>query len=89
MAKKTNAPVPPKTFEAAVAELEQILADMESDSVGLEESLAKYERGTFLLQWCRGLLGDAEKKIEALSQGPGGALESTPIDSDDSDDPEA
>ena len=41
---------PPKCFEEALAELEQILAEIEGGSVGLEESLVKYERGNFLIQ---------------------------------------
>lgn len=85
MAKKPTTQAVPKSFETAIAELEQILTDMENDSVGLEESLGKYERGTFLLQWCRGVLGEAEKKIETLSQGPAGELESTPLDPEDPD----
>ena len=88
MAKKPATQIAPKTFETAVAELEQILADMENEQVGLEESLGKYERGTYLLQWCRGVLGEAEKKIEFLSQGPQGTLQTatdaTPANDTDS-----
>jgi exodeoxyribonuclease VII small subunit len=87
MAKKPTSQVPPKSFELAIEELEQILSDMEGDSVGLEESLGKYERGTYLLQWCRDVLGEAEKKIEVLSKGPAGEIVSTPLD--EADDPEA
>ena len=43
MAKKTQ--TPPKSFEDALQELEQILADIEGGELGLEESLVKYERG--------------------------------------------
>ena len=39
---------PPKTFEQALQELEQILAEIESGEMGLEDSLGKYERGNFL-----------------------------------------
>jgi exodeoxyribonuclease VII small subunit len=66
MAKKTQSP--PKTFEDALGELEQILADIEGGEIGLEESLTKYERGNFLIQHCRGVLGAAEKQIEMLSK---------------------
>jgi len=83
MAKKPAAPPPqppPESFESAVAELERILAEMESDDVSLEQSLARYERGTFLLGWCRGVLGEAERKIEQLSAGPDDALVGRPMD---------
>ncbi|MFT3789076.1 MAG: exodeoxyribonuclease VII small subunit [Tepidisphaeraceae bacterium] len=93
---KRPAQVPPKSFEEAVSELEQILHDLESDRVGLEQSLSKYERGTFLLTWCRGVLGDAEKRIEQLTQNADGKLTARPmspqpdvsvdVDPDDDDD---
>ena len=50
----------------AVAELEQILARVESGELGLEESLVKYERGTFLINYCQGILNHAEKQIEQI-----------------------
>lgn len=77
-------PVPPD-FESAVAELEQILAAMEGDQIGLEESLTRYERGTFLLGWCREVLGQAEKKIESLTQAPDGTVRSVPLDPEDAE----
>ena len=58
----------PKNFEDALAELEQILSEIEGGEVGLEESLLKYERGNFLIQHCRGVLNSAEKQIEQLSK---------------------
>ena len=81
MARKTQSP--PKNFEEALQELEQILADIEGGQVGLEESLVKYERGTFLIQHCRGVLSTAEKQIEILSKSADGGLESTPIEQAD------
>jgi exodeoxyribonuclease VII small subunit len=63
---------PPKSFEAAMAELEQLLRDLEGENVGLEDSLTKYERGAFLLQHCRGVLSEAEQRIEQLIEKPGG-----------------
>jgi exodeoxyribonuclease VII small subunit len=76
MAKKNQAP--PKSFEEAIAELEQILSQMESSQVALEESLAKYERGTFLIRHCRGVLGAAEKQIELLSKSEDGSIQTEP-----------
>lgn len=72
MAKKIQ--TPPKSFEEALQELEAILAQIESGETGLEESLAKYERGTFLIQHCRGVLTTAEKQVELLSRGPDAGL---------------
>jgi exodeoxyribonuclease VII small subunit len=81
MARKSDTS-PPKSFEAALAELETILADIEGGQVGLEESLAKYERGNFLIQHCRGILNSAEKKIELLSKAENGVLTSQPLSDD-------
>src|SRR3954452_13491636 len=77
MAKKTQSP--PKTFEDALRELEQILTDIEGGELGLEESLQKYERGNFLIQHCRGVLNSAEKQIDLLSRAADGGLASTPM----------
>jgi exodeoxyribonuclease VII small subunit len=77
MAKKNQ--TPPKSFEDALAELERILGDIEGGEVGLEESLQKYERGNFLISYCRGVLNSAERQIEQLSQSPDGGLQSTPL----------
>ncbi len=79
MSKKNT--LPPKSFEDAQRELEEILADIERGEVGLEESLAKYERGVFLITYCRGVLNSAERQIELLTKDQEGALQSTPLPS--------
>ncbi len=61
------------SFEQAVGQLEAIVAAIETGQIGLEESLAKYEQGMELVKHCRGILERAEKRIEVLAQGPGGA----------------
>jgi exodeoxyribonuclease VII small subunit len=81
MAKKTQ--TAPKNFEEAIAELEQILSDIEAGELGLEETLQKYERGNFLIQHCRDVLNAAEKQIEVISKGPDGSLAATPLDDQD------
>jgi exodeoxyribonuclease VII small subunit len=78
MAKK-NQPNP-KSFEEALRELESILAEIETGQIGLEESLAKYERGNFLIQHCRSVLGAAEKQIELLSRSTEGDLVKSPLE---------
>ncbi len=83
MAKKNTVQAVPQSFELAISELEAILGAMEGDQIGLEDSLLKYERGTYLLQWCRGVLGEAEKKIQIISQGAGGQLSAEPLDRED------
>ena len=55
------------SFEAAVAELEQILRALEDGSTSLEESLARYERGVGLLKHCYAQLQSAEQRISLLA----------------------
>jgi len=80
MARKAQPP--PKSFEDALRELEQIVAQIESGQVGLEDSLVKYERGNYLIQHCRGVLSAAEQQIELLSKATDGSLKSEPLDED-------
>ncbi len=62
---------PQKTlsFEAALAELEKVVADMETGKLSLEESLAAYQRGAELLKQCRGRLDDAQQQVRVLENG--------------------
>ena len=54
------------SFEAAVEELEAILARMEDGRLPLEESLAAYQRGTELLKYCESRLSAAQARIAVL-----------------------
>jgi len=64
----------PETFEAALAELEEIVRRMEGGDVSLDESLRLYARGTFLISHCQQRLDTAEKQIEQLTRGKDGRL---------------
>ena len=59
-------PTAPPAFEEAVSELEKILRALEDGATTLEESLAKYERGVFLIKACYGQLASAEDRITQL-----------------------
>ena len=59
----------PPTFEAALAELEDIVARMEGGQLLLEESLAAYKRGAELLAYCQGELKSAQQQVEVLERG--------------------
>jgi exodeoxyribonuclease VII small subunit len=56
-------------FEAAMAELEKIVADMEAGKLSLEDSLAAYKRGAELLSYCRSRLEDAQQQVRVLEDG--------------------
>jgi exodeoxyribonuclease VII small subunit len=55
------------SFEAALAEVEQILRALEDGTITLEQGLAQYERGVGLLKLCYAQLQDAEKRISLLA----------------------
>ena len=54
------------TFEAAMAELERIVGQLEKGEVKLEDSITLYERGAALKARCESLLKDAEARIERI-----------------------
>jgi exodeoxyribonuclease VII small subunit len=54
------------SFEAAMSELEGIVADMEAGKLSLEHSLTAYQRGAELLAFCRGRLDDAQQQVRVL-----------------------
>ncbi|MEA3187638.1 MAG: exodeoxyribonuclease small subunit [Chthoniobacter sp.] len=60
------------TFESAIERLESIVAQMESDSLPLEELLTRYEEGLKLVKVCSEKLTDAEKRIEIITRDAGG-----------------
>ena len=62
-------PTPPASFEAALAELEGIVASMEGGQVPLKEALEAYRRGAELLKYCQATLKDAQLEIEVLEKG--------------------
>jgi exodeoxyribonuclease VII small subunit len=55
------------TFEAAMARLEEIVADLESGKLSLEESLRKFEEGIALGKTCREFLDRADVRIRTLT----------------------
>ncbi len=59
----------PATYEAALAELEQLVSRIESGQLPLEELLAGYQRGAQLLQFCRDKLQAVENQIKVLDEG--------------------
>ena len=62
-------PDTPQTFEAALAELEEIVANMEGGQLPLKNALAAYKRGAELLTHCQASLKDAQQQVEVLEQG--------------------
>jgi len=59
-------PVP--TFENALDRLEEIVGEMESAQLPLDELLIKFEEGTKLASFCQEKLQAAEKRIEIVTR---------------------
>ncbi len=53
-------------FEEMMKKLEQIVDELESGDMPLEESLKKYEEGVKLIQVCRKRLDETKRKVEVL-----------------------
>lgn len=54
------------SFEAALAELDQVVAALEGGQLELEESIERYQRGVELLRSLQGKLADAQQKVTML-----------------------
>jgi exodeoxyribonuclease VII small subunit len=57
-----------KDFEAAIAELESVVKQLEAGDLALETSLALYERGVQLSRFCHARLDAADRRIEILNE---------------------
>lgn len=81
----------PKDFEEALSRLESIVKELEKGELSLENSLAQYEQGVRLAQFCSRKLEEAEKRIELLQvtesgepkRDATGRLRTTPLDLDE------
>ena len=63
----TETPVEPLNFEQALTALEHVVQQLEDGQVGLEESLACYEKGIGLIKQCHGQLHNVEQRIAKLT----------------------
>ena len=68
-----------KTFEAALKELEEIVKEMESGNLYLEDAVKKYESGIKQSKYCLDLLDKIEKKISLLTKDSEGNVQETPF----------
>jgi exodeoxyribonuclease VII small subunit len=59
----------PETYEAALAELEGLVAAMEAGQMPLDGLLDAYKRGAELLTFCRGRLEAVEQQVKVLEDG--------------------
>lgn len=68
MSAKKNTPAKGFDFEASLAQLEKLVARMESGELGLEESLQAFEEGVKLTRQCQETLNAAQQKVQLLME---------------------
>jgi exodeoxyribonuclease VII small subunit len=59
----------PASYEAGLQELEQLVAELESGQLPLDQLLGSYQRGAALLAFCREKLQAVEDQIKVLDAG--------------------
>ncbi|MGB5397899.1 MAG: exodeoxyribonuclease VII small subunit [Gammaproteobacteria bacterium] len=62
-------------FEKALAELEQLVEEMEQGELSLEDTLKRFEKGIALTTECQQALQNAELKVTELVEKSGKILE--------------
>lgn len=68
------------SFEAALVELERIVAELESGQAELERSIQVYERGAALKAHCEEKLKAAQLRVEKIILGPAGPAGAEPAE---------
>ncbi|MGI6497100.1 MAG: exodeoxyribonuclease VII small subunit [Kiritimatiellia bacterium] len=68
------------SFETALEQLETLVRQLESGTMGLDEMVASFERGQKLVSLCTAKLDEVEKKIEVLVKSASGELSTKPLD---------
>lgn len=64
-----------KKFDTALEDLEQVVEQLESGDLALEDSLAAFEKGVGLVKFCNQKLNEVEKKVELLIKDKEGKLQ--------------
>lgn len=68
-----------KNFESALEELEQVVEQLESGDLPLDESLSAFEKGVGLVKFCNHKLNEVEKKVELLVKDKDGRVQVMPL----------
>lgn len=68
------------SFEDALAQLTEVVEELEGGEVPLDRSIALYERGERLRRHCEKRLDDAEMKVERIVAARDGSAATEPFD---------
>lgn len=69
-----------QSFEEALKRLEQIVTDLESGEITLEESIKSFEEGGELVKFCMKQLDEAEKRVKKLEKDENGQFQLSLLD---------
>lgn len=75
MTKPENKTKKEPDFEAALAEIDEIVNKLESGELSLDNSLEYFQRGMELVNFCSKKLDATEKKLKVLVEGTSGEFE--------------
>ncbi|MFZ5775593.1 MAG: exodeoxyribonuclease VII small subunit [Thermodesulfobacteriota bacterium] len=73
-----------KSFEEALASLEQIAGELENGELSLEKSLKRFEEGVRLAEFCSRRLDEAQQKVDLLLKKDGN-LDAVPFERENDD----
>lgn len=68
------------SFEEALARLENIVRELESGRIKLDDAVSAYEKAVALKQLCENKLNDARLKIEKIEITPDGQTTTVPFE---------
>ena len=63
------------SFEKSLEKLQKLVEALENGNVGLDESLALFERGVELVRLCNQRIDEAEQRVLTVSLGNDGRVE--------------
>ena len=75
-------PIGAMSFEAAMAELERLVGQLERGQLDLEASIKAFERGTALRQHCEQKLSEARLRVEKIAFDGGGEAKLEPFEAE-------
>ncbi|MBO5038551.1 MAG: exodeoxyribonuclease VII small subunit [Alphaproteobacteria bacterium] len=68
------------SFEEALSELENIVRELESGQIKLDDAVTAYEKAVALKKICQDKLAAAALKVEKIETGLDGTLKTVPLD---------
>lgn len=75
-----------RTFEEAMARLEEIVAAIDSEELGLEKQFALFKEGMGLARFCDAKLTEVQKSVEIVLKESGEEWKTAPFEEEDGGD---